>query len=261
MANHRRVEQAVILAAGRGSRLSPITDDTPKALVPFLGRPLIDFAAAHLVAAGVRRVAVNAHHLGEGVAGHVYDRLADRYPDVDWHVSVEVDLLGTGGALAQLRSWLGSEDFFVVNADAVFEADLRALIQRRDATGADAVWMVTREPRYAPLRVVAIDPSGDLSGLTAAATDAGATFCGVHLASSGLLATLPDGASCVVREGYLPWMTAGARVATWETQGFWADTGTPERYTDAHRRGLACLEKWRALGLFGPGALSRGGRG
>ena len=65
------VTQAVILAAGRGTRLSPITDETPKALVPFLGRPLIEHAAAHLVSIGMTRIAVNTHHLGEQVALHV----------------------------------------------------------------------------------------------------------------------------------------------------------------------------------------------
>ncbi|MDP6945303.1 MAG: sugar phosphate nucleotidyltransferase, partial [Myxococcota bacterium] len=246
---HQSVEQAVILAAGRGTRLAPITDETPKALVPFLGHPLLDFAAAHLVTAGVRRIAVNAHHLGGLVADHVRDVLQVRYPTVDWTVSMEADLLGTGGALANLRGWLGSDDLFVVNADAVFAADLRALVRRRDQTGADAVWMVTRDEGYAPLRVVQTDGAGNLKAVASGPVEGGSTFCGVHLTSAGLLEVLPDGPSCVVRQGYLPWLNRGARVATWETTEFWADTGTPERYIDAHRRGLACLDRWRALDL------------
>jgi mannose-1-phosphate guanylyltransferase len=250
MGSHRPVEQAIILAAGRGSRLAPITDQTPKALVPFFGRPLIDFAAAHLSAACVGRIAVNTHHLGDRVGDYVRAELTSRYRDIEWTVSSEAELLGTGGALANLRSWLGDADFFVVNADAVFEADLRSLACHRETTGADAVWMVTREARYSALRVVATAPSGDLETITPQAEEDGSTFCGVHLASSGVLDMLPDGPSCVVRDGYLPWLADGARVATWETHGFWADTGTPDRYVDAHRRGLASLDAWRALGLF-----------
>ena len=98
MTHHTFPRQAVILAAGRGTRLSPITDTTPKALVPFLGRPLLDHAAAHLVSIGVERIAVNAHHLGEQVASHVRTTLRSRYPEVLWHISVEDDLLGTGGS-------------------------------------------------------------------------------------------------------------------------------------------------------------------
>jgi NDP-sugar pyrophosphorylase family protein len=241
----------VILAAGRGTRLSPITDETPKALVPFLGRPLIDHAAAHLVSVGITRIAVNTHHLGAMVTAHVERALRVRYPQVAWYVSVETELLGTGGALSKLRRWLGQAPFLVVNADAVFDADLLALVRHRQRTGADAVWMTTREPRYASLRVVTTNAAGELNGITREARDSGATFCGVHLASRGLLDTLPtQGASCVVRDGYLPWIARGARVAAWETEGFWADTGTPERYVDAHRRGLTRIDRWRSLGLL-----------
>lgn len=247
-----QVTQAVILAAGRGTRLSPITDETPKALVPFLGRPLIDHAAAHLVSAGITRIAVNAHHLGSQVATHVETTLTRRYPQVRWHLSVESELLGTGGALAKLGDWLGQQPFLVVNADAVFDADLLALVSHCHHVGADAVWMTTREPRYAALRVVTTNAAGELAGITSPADEAnGSTFCGVHLATRGLLDILPpEGMSCVVREGYLPWLERGARIATWETEGFWADTGTPERYVDAHRRGLTHVNRWRQLGLL-----------
>ena len=251
MGAQRTVEQAVILAAGRGSRLSPATDHTPKSLMPFLGLPLIAFAAAHLAAVGVRRVAVNAHHLGPDVQRYVEGQLSARFPRIEWTVSLEQELLGTGGGLANLRGWLGAEDFFVVNADAVFDAPLSALITRKQEAEADAVWMVTREPRYQALRVVETSSTGALAGLWREANPHGSTFCGVHLASAGLLATLPPtGASCVVRDGYLPWMANGACVTTWETKGFWADTGTPDRYVDAHTRGLTHLTTWRRLGLF-----------
>ena len=245
------VTQAVILAAGRGTRLSPITDETPKALVPFLGRPLIEHAAAHLVSIGMTRIAVNTHHLGEQVALHVETTLHTRYPNVTWHISAEAELLGTGGALANLSEWLGMAPFLVVNADAVFDADLAELIAYQARTGVDAVWMTTREPIYAALRVVTTDDAGNLCGITSPAEESGSTFCGVHLASRGLLDTLPaHGMSCVVRDGYLPWLERGARIGTWQTNGFWADTGTPDRYIDAHRRGLTRVDRWRQLGLL-----------
>ena len=250
MRTEPHVKQAVILAAGRGTRLRPITDETPKALVPFLGRPLLDHAAAHVASSGVERVAVNTHHLGEQVASHVTEVLRRRYPHITWHVSVEHELLGTGGALAKLRGWLGAEPFLIVNADAVFDADLSALVRHRAAVGADALWMTTRDPRFEGLRVVETDSSANLVGISAKAKPEGMTFCGVHIATRGVLEVLPDGPSCVVREGYLPWITQGGVVTTWETPGFWADTGTPERYVDAHRRGLERVERWRSLGLL-----------
>mgnify|MGYP001044075434 CR=1 FL=1 len=250
MSAKQSVKQAMILAAGRGSRLSPITDTTPKALVPFLGRPLLEHAAAHLVNAGVERIAVNVHHLGAQVAQHVEEVLAPRHSHVEWHVAYEDELLGTGGALSNLRDWFDDGPFFVVNADAVFDADLLELAASRQHSGADAVWMTTREPLYAALRVVSTTAEGELNAIAPEALEDGTTFCGVHVATQGLLDTLPKGASCVVRDGYLPWIKRGAKVGTWETKGFWADTGTPARYIDAHQRGLELVERWRSLGLL-----------
>ena len=244
-----RITQAVILAAGKGTRLAPITDWTPKSLVPFMGRPLLEHAAAHVVEAGVTRVAVNAYHLGDAVARYVGDVLARRYPSVQWHVSREEELLGTGGALKGLAKWLKPEPFLVVNADAVFAESLEALVRAHSIGGADATWMVTREPRYAPLRVVCKTVDSTLECIAPSAVEHGVTFCGVHVCEPALLDVLPPGPSCVVRDGYLPWVKEGARVGLWETQRFWADTGTPERYLDAHTRALGAMERWSVLGL------------
>lgn len=247
--------QAVILAAGEGRRLRPVTRHTPKALVPFFGVPLLDHAAAHVVAAGVRRVAVNAHYLGDAVAAHVEQVLAARYPDVSWTVSREPALLGTGGALDHLSVWLGAEAFYVVNADAVFDASLVELAAAAAARGADAAWLVTRDTTFARLRTVLTDAGGAVSAISADPRPDAWVFCGVHVAGPGLLARLPAGrASCAVRDGYLPWIRAGARVAAVDLEcargAFWADTGTPERYVDAHARGLASSARWRELGLY-----------
>ena len=244
-----RITQAVILAAGKGTRLAPITDWTPKALVPFMGRPLIEHAAAHVVEAGVTRVAVNAYHLGDTVRRYVVDVLACRYPTVEWHVSREEELLGTGGALQGLSEWLKPEPFLVVNADAVFAESLGAFVRAHHACGSDATWMVTREPLYAPLRVVCGTEDATLERISPTPVKSGVTFCGVHVCEPGLLRILPRGPSCVVRDGYLRWIGEGATVSLWETQAFWADTGTPERYIDAHARALGARERWSELGL------------
>lgn len=235
------VSQALLLAAGRGTRMSPVTDHTPKPLLPFLEGTLLDHAAAHAVRAGARRVAVNAHHLGGQVERHVRGVLALRHPEVAWHVSIEEPLLGTGGALRKLRDegWLEDASLLVVNSDAVFTEDLRAFLAAWRVSGADAAWLVTRGPDSdRDLRTVVGDDTGHLTSISPAPVPAGLVFCGVHVTSPGLFAVLPDGPSCVVRQGYLPWTAAGARVLLHETRAFWADTGTPERYVEAWRHAL-----------------------
>lgn len=230
--------------------MRPLTLHTPKPLLPFLGAPLLDWAAAHLVRAGVRRIAVNAHHLEGAVTAHVRGPLAARFPRVAFHVSVERDLLGTGGALARLRGWLGRAPFFVVNADAVFVEDLGAMARARERDRADASWMVTRAPDAADLRTVALDAAGHLAAIHPEPRDDAWVFCGVHIAGPAVLDRLPDGPSCVVGAGYLPAVAAGARVTTYETTAFWADTGTPERYIDAHRQGITARDRLASLGLW-----------
>ena len=76
------VRQGVILAAGRGTRMAPGTDHIAKPMLPFFGAPLLDHAASHLVEAGVHRIAVNCHHLWQGVARHVHEVLSVQHPGV-----------------------------------------------------------------------------------------------------------------------------------------------------------------------------------
>jgi NDP-sugar pyrophosphorylase family protein len=219
--------------------------------MPFLGAPLMAHAAAHLVRLGVQRIAVNTHHLADAVARYVTTALTQTYPDIQWHLSHEPELLGTGGALRKLEGWFEPGLLWVVNADAVFTADLAAMERFHQDSRADATWMLTRAEHARDLRVVRRDAQGCVSAIAPSSEESGAVFCGVHLTSTDLLARLPEGPSCVVREGYLPWIADDARVQGWETDAFWADTGTPERVIDAHLRGRHELETFRAMGVYG----------
>lgn len=114
---------ALVLAAGRGERLRPLTDVTPKPLLEVGGRTLLDHALARVatvVPLDPARVAVNAHWLADQVVAHVSDRA---------YVSVEQpEALGTAGAVGQLRPWLAGRDLLVANADTFYgpEPDLTA---------------------------------------------------------------------------------------------------------------------------------------
>lgn len=224
------VTQAIVLAAGEGRRLRPVTEYTPKPLIPFYGRPLLDWAVAKLVAAGVTRVAVNACHLADHVAARVA-HLSAKNPQVAFEVSREEALLGTGGAVKRLGPWLTpGEPFYVLNADAIFAAPAQTL------THAPSL-LVTREPTYAAERRLIADGSQRLVALDERGDPArGFTFCGFTLADPGLPSRLPAGPSCILRQGYLPCLETLA-VTLVETSDFFADTGTPEALIDAHVRG------------------------
>lgn len=226
--------QALILAAGEGRRLAPITDTLPKPLVPFFGRPLLDWAIAAALRAGVTRIAVNAYHLADRLAAHLTaltPELTRTHPGLELHLSREPALLGTGGAVRHLRHWLSPDaPFYVINADAVFAEPLATLTSPAPAL------LVTREPTFSDQRRLVASPGGHLAALDESSQPAAFTFCGVTLADPGLPERLPDGPSCILRQGFLPYLPE-ISVRLVETTAFFADTGTPDLLVDAHRRG------------------------
>ena len=150
------VRRAMILAAGFGTRLRPLTDRLPKPLVPVLGRPLLEWIALALCRGGARHVAVNAHHLPEALAAGVAragaavaavagERNGAAAAAAGGRAEARCDLalyrepqiLGTGGALVNARAFLEQDDaFFLHNGDVLTDLDLGALAAAHRAGGA-----------------------------------------------------------------------------------------------------------------------------
>jgi len=139
-----RPRVGMVLAAGRGERLRPITDTLPKPLVEIAGRPLLDHAIDRLAAAGVETVVVNTHYLAAQIAGHLAARPSPRII-----ISEETEeALETGGAIVHALKLLGGEPFYVVNGDS-FWLDgkvqaLQRLASAWDPTRRDAVLLLQR---------------------------------------------------------------------------------------------------------------------
>ncbi len=159
--------------------------------------------------------------------------------------SHERALLGTGGALRKLRGVLGDGPILVVNGDVLFDFDLRALIARHRASGAQATLGLLRNPdptRYSPVvsarggRILAI------AGQPGPARGTVSLFSGLHVLEGRLLARLPPGRSDSVRDLYWPLLAEGARVQGVRLRGTWYDLGAPPLYRAAHmhllRRGF-----------------------
>lgn len=110
------ITRAMVMAAGLGKRMRPLTDTIPKPLVPLCGRPLIDHALDRLALAGVRRAVVNVHYMADQLEHHLAGR---KNPEIV--ISDERDgLLDTGGSAARVLDRLGPDAFFVVNCDSVW---------------------------------------------------------------------------------------------------------------------------------------------
>jgi len=140
------VERAMVLAAGLGVRMRPLTDDRPKPLVVLAGRSLLDRALDRLANAGVRRIVVNCHYKAEMIAAHLADR-------TDIVLSPEDKLLETGGGVKAALAYLGDDPFFVVNSDAVWRDGptpaLERLAVRWDDDVMDALLLLVPTPAIA----------------------------------------------------------------------------------------------------------------
>jgi mannose-1-phosphate guanylyltransferase len=145
--------KAFLLAAGLGTRLRPITDSTPKCLLPVGGRPLLDIWLDALAKAGVTEVLLNAHHLADQVQAHMAARIDS--PVV--HLVVEPELLGSAGTLRANRDFVaGQEMFLAINADNLTDFDLGVLIDTHRASGAIATLSVFRAPDPTKVGVVEV---------------------------------------------------------------------------------------------------------
>lgn len=235
--------RAMVLAAGYGQRMRPLTLLRAKPALPVLGRPLVHWTAERLAEAGVREVLVNLHHLPGSVeaalgSGRRFGlRVSYRH---------EPRILGTGGGPRAVRSFFGDEPFLLVNGDVVFGFDLRRLLTRQAAAGVPAALALRRNPdprAYSPVITDRRARILSIAGRPRVAEGAVSMFAGVHAMSPALLEQLPEGPSDSVRDLYTPFLAQGGALLGVRLRGEWYDFGQPSLYLEAQLR----LLKGRAL--------------
>lgn len=135
--------KAMIFAAGLGTRLKPLTDHMPKALVPVAGRPMLEHVILKLKAAGFNELVINIHHFGEQILDFLR---ANQNFGLTIHISDERDcLLNTGGGIRKAEPFFrGNEPFLVHNVDILSDTDLKALYEYHRQSGNDATLLASR---------------------------------------------------------------------------------------------------------------------
>jgi mannose-1-phosphate guanylyltransferase len=223
--------KAFLLAAGVGSRLRPLTDTTPKCMVPIDGRPMLDIWLDALDRAGVDEVLVNVHHLAHVVRGHLDARATP--PAV--HTFFEPELLGSAGTLAANRAWVSAEDMFLAcYADNLTDFDLTLLVQAHRESGAIATLTVFHSERPSAGGVVDVDRSGTVTGFVEKPADPVS-----DLVNAGMYAfhpTVLDEIGSPPRDiGYdlLPRLVGRAKAIA--VEGYLRDIGTLDAYNRAQR--------------------------
>jgi mannose-1-phosphate guanylyltransferase len=224
----------MVLAAGLGQRMRPLTLLRAKPALPVLNRPLLHWTLERLARAGVREAVVNLHHLPETVVQAVGDGLR---LGVRVRYAREPEILGTGGGPRAVRAALGAGPALIVNGDVLFALDPRALLERHARSGALATLALRRNPGgYSP---VVSDRRGrilSIAGRPAAAEGTVSMFASVHVLDPSLLDRLPEGASDSVRDLYIPLLGEGALLLGVRSSGAWYDLGRPSLYRDAQLR-------------------------
>ncbi len=224
--------RAMVLAAGHGTRLLPLTERCAKPLVPVGDRPMLAHVLGRLRAAGIDRVVVNAHHRAADVR-----EFADGQPGVA--VSNERDLLGTAGGVARARDLLGDGDVLLWNGDILADLDPLALLSAHATSAAEATLAVAPLPRGEGN--VGIDEGGRIVRLRserAAAEVRGGAFVGIHVIGPRLRTRLPP-RGCLVGDAYIPALRQGSTLrAFWFSAPFF-DVGTLRSYLDANLAWLA----------------------
>ncbi len=226
------IKKAIVLAAGLGTRLRPLTYVRPKPLLPVWGVPMLERIVRMLEAWGVLEIAVNAHWLAPQISRWAVERKGK----ASIVVSREDEILGTGGALRPLEGFIGGDPFWLVNGDIVVDGLRPEPIEKAfRASGNFAGCWITES--FGP-RTVEADRDGHICNWNSDVPgDSGTyTYCGCALLSPDVVKYLPDGKCCTIVQAYAKAMMENARfvVGTDPEGAYWADAGTLESYLEAH---------------------------
>lgn len=221
--------KALLLAAGYGTRLKPLTDHVPKPLTLFMGRPILDLVYSQVLAAGIDQVAVNTHHLAETLALHIQNSPLYRQPI---HLSYEKEILGTGGSINPLRPWLGSDDLLIFNGDIVTSLDLKGFLSAFAQSRAIASMVLL--PHKEGTTPVYVQKGRIVSIGEEVAGASKKTFAGVHILSKAFIEALPATGFLSVIDSYKA-LLKDHPVLAFDHNGYWADLGIPRDYLEAHQ--------------------------
>jgi len=284
--------RAVVLAAGFGARLRPLTLSLPKPLLPVAGTPILGHTLQALRKCGCEAVAINLHYQGEKIAS----RFGSDFAGMPIRYSREDDIQGTLGALAPLRSFLEEAELVVViNGDSLARWPLSKLLRHHQKHSPRATLMVSSRARPEDYgggigitragRVTTFEPPSPAEGNAPELSDLAdladrpnpaepeeprearevkrRVFAGAHVFSPGLLESMARPPSDFVRDLYQPLVESGERIDAVESGRQWFDLGTPKRYLDGVT-GWVGTRRWRHRGWWSseaevdPGASVKG---
>jgi len=234
--------KAIILSAGFGKRMLPLTETIPKPLLPIAGIPIIRRTIDNLASFGITEIVINLHHLVD----EVKRTLTPPPPGIQIYFTEEAEILGTAGGIKAAQNILGDSDFIVINSDIIAEIDFKDLVKQHKKKDA-LTTMVLRQDSYAEkYGPIEIDNNGKIRRfLNKPDLDnniqlAKYMFTGIQIMSPRFLEKIPNtGYSDISKDIYPKLVAAKEGLYGYVTEGYWTDIGTPETYLVANFRELA----------------------
>ena len=232
--------KAMILAAGLGTRLRPLTDKIPKPLLPIGGTPLLIWNLLLLRAHEIREVIINLHYLGDQIETAIGD--GSRW-DMQVIYSHETEILGTGGGVKAVEDFFGGQPFLLMNGDTLIELDVKSVVNFHGRHAGVATMVLRDDPHVARWGVVestsqdrilringrGVEEMGKNDGVVSR------MFAGVHILHPSVLGDAPRGVPFSIIDSYTRALANGSRMFGFVHAGYWSDIGTPERYAQAER--------------------------
>jgi mannose-1-phosphate guanylyltransferase len=222
--------KAMILAAGLGTRLRPLTGMKPKVLMPVANRPIIARVIDYLKTHGFSRLVVNAHHHHPQLVNYLDN---GRPFGLAIDVRVEPEILGTGGGIKNTSDFWDDEPFAVINGDILTDIDLTRAYEDHLKSGALATLVVHD---CEPFNQIEIDENGNVSDIARKNLSGRLAFTGIHIISPELLSHIPDRVFYDIIVCYQKLIASGRAIRAFVSRNhYWRDIGTVQSYMDANR--------------------------
>lgn len=226
--------KAFILAAGLGSRLRPITNATPKPLMPVLNLPAICYTLALLREAEINTVICNVHHHAEHIRRFFSENNSF---GMDMHISEEAAILGTGGGLKRCENLLDNEPFVLINSDIIADFNLKSFIESHTDSGNAGTLMLYETPDATAIGDVGIEGERvyDFRNMRKTGLRSDYIYAGAAVLNPPIFRYLSENFSSIVDTGFTG-LIMHENLGYFRHEGFWHDIGTPESFWAANIR-------------------------
>ena len=223
--------KAMIMAAGFGTRLRPLTDNFPKALVPVLNRPVLERNIEYLCSYGIKDIIINAHYHRDRIQKFVS---SCKIPGVKLTVSLEEEILGTGGGIANCREFLKNDTFIVINSDILTDINLDTAVNTHKKSGNIATLVLHDYTRF---NQIDITPDNKVKAIHKDTAPGRLAFTGIHVLEPEIFNYLPgEGFADIITACYNPLIESDKSINAFKPiNHYWYDIGTIESYTKANK--------------------------